>query len=106
MLEGLKRMRESHVIIHAALGQLTAAFLNDPNLHQKVVTFWPSSGGWSSIIFTKNSPLTPIFQKAMKTLMERGIISQLLAEWEGTRIPQVNDQSTEVTGLKANCILK
>ena len=46
----------------------------------------------------RNSPLKPILQKGIRTLIERGIEEQLLKKWEGTGVPVNNKIDTVVLG--------
>ena len=94
--EGLSLIKNERTVIHIAEGALKQYFKDNPYHQQKMKVFSRMPPKAGAIIVTPNSPLKPILQAAFNSLTEAGIKDALLAEWEGSSIPQNDEVETMV----------
>ena len=94
--EGLSLIKNERTVIHIAEGALKQYFKDNPYHQQKLKVFSKMPPKAGAIIVTPNSPLKPILQAAFNSLTESGIKDALLAEWEGSSIPQNDEVETMV----------
>ncbi len=94
--DGLRRMRGGDSALHINEGILRAAFKLNPDLHQEVSVISRYPMLWQSVIFPKDSPLVPIFERATTLLREGGAIKRLQFDWEGRNLPTKSDSDVTV----------
>jgi hypothetical protein len=93
---GLENMKNDRTVFHVQYGLLTSVFKADPFKSQNIETFGKGPFEFYNIIFTKNSPLTPMFWLASRELMQFGVLGRLLANWQGKSIPQTHTVDKQV----------
>ena len=85
--EGLKELEKGQTIMYIDKDILKASFNQDPNSFQRIKIFGASRTinlGW---IFTKNSPLVPLFKQAAMKVLENGEFRRAQLKWNG---PDIN----------------
>ena len=80
--EGLKELEKGLTVMFSTEDQLKASLNQDPNFFQRIRRFGASeiNLGW---IFTKNSPLVPLFKQATMKMIENGEFSRVQLKLKG-----------------------
>ena len=80
--EGLKELERGLTVMFSTEDQLKASLNQDPNFFQRIRRFGASeiNLGW---IFTKNSPLVPLFKQATMKMIENGEFSRVQLKLKG-----------------------
>ena len=93
--EGLKELAKSYTIMYSSDAQLKPALSQHPNSFQKIRTFGASKthAGW---IFTKNSPLVPLFRLAAMEMLENGEFRRVQSKWHGADITSSGEIADEL----------
>ena len=84
--EGLKEMEKGKTIMFTDEKLLKESFNQDPNNSpQRIRTFGAQKNplGW---IFTKNSPLVPLFKQTTMKMVENGEFRRVQLKWHGPNI--------------------
>ena len=83
--DGLNELQKGQTIMFTDNDQLTASFNQDPNSSRRIRTFGAQEIhlGW---IFTKNSPLVPLFKQAALQMLENGEFRRVQLKWKGPDI--------------------
>ncbi len=58
-----------------------------------------------ALIFTKNSPLTPVFKLGTARLRENSVLGQIYSIWEGREVKDSDGASASKTVLSAGQVL-
>ena len=87
MEEGLELIRSGPNVIHANYGELLGYFRANPFFSQNVKVFGKGRAEYFSLVLPFNSPLKPILQKGVNSMIEGGSVDHLLKLWEGKGIP-------------------
>ena len=58
-------------------GILKGYFRNNPFHNQELMVFGREKSTYNALIFTKNSPLAPVFDLGMKMMRETGTVEQV-----------------------------
>ena len=87
--EGLKFLREGQSVIHISERMLKRYFLERPYIQQPVKVFGKGKPEFKTIIVTLNSPLKPIFQFGITSLMQGGASDRVLGKWEGPSLVDI-----------------
>merc|ERR1712083_733025 len=65
---------------------LRGAYYEDPKSIQGIKVFGVSRSEYFNMIFTKHSPLVPLFTEATRRLFERGQFVRTDLKWQGNKI--------------------
>lgn len=87
MEAGLKLIKNGPYVIHANYGELLGYFRANPFFSQNVKVFGKGKAEYFSLVLPFNSPLKPILQKGVNSMIEGGSVDHLLKLWEGKGIP-------------------
>ena len=85
MHAGLNEMKKGHTIMFVNEDQLLHAFNADINSFQGIKTFGASKPLYHGFIFTKNSPLVPLFKKACMKMSSNGQLQRANLKWLGIK---------------------
>ena len=117
MGDGLARIEEQQTIMHIQTGILKGYFKQNPYHVQRLDIFSIMEKTFTTIIFTKNSPLAPLFSRLRNLLRNRiyvelciyfraserirdsGMQSFLSRQWEGDDIDESWPTETETIGI-------
>ena len=94
--EGLKKLSEPRTIFHVVGGMLKGYYKENHKTFPELTIFGATKMKFTNLIFTKNSPLKPIFQKALAKTFERGQHERLVLEWEGRNVPSRQGSETMI----------
>ena len=75
--EGLQKLALDRYILYVSEQNLRGYFMQNPFHSQNLFAFGKERGAYSGLIFTKNSPISAMFQLEISKLRERGIIEQV-----------------------------
>ena len=87
--EGLKSLREGQNVIHISERMLKRYFLERPYVQQPVKVFAKGKPEFKTIIVTLNSPLKPVFEFGIRSLMQGGASDRVLGKWEGPSLVDI-----------------
>ena len=87
--EGLKALQEGQTVIHISERMLKRYFLERPYIQQPIKVFAKAKPEFKTIIVTLNSPLKPIFEFGIRSLMQGGSSDRVLSKWEGPELVEV-----------------
>jgi hypothetical protein len=87
--EGLKSLQEGQNVIHISERMLKRYFLERPYIQQPVKVFAKGKPEFKTIIVTLNSPLKPIFEFGIRSLMQGGASDRVLRKWEGPELVDI-----------------
>ena len=97
--EGLELIKNDQTILHTSDAMLRGAQRRNPSTFPNVKTFEASSTTYSYLIFTKNSPLVPVFSKASLKSFERGQYERVSRYWQGQEISVSSKNSMDTLVL-------
>ena len=84
--EGLKELGKGQTIMLADEDLLKVALNQDPNSFQGIRTFGDMEFHLLGWIFTKNSPLVPLFKQAVMKILENGEFRRVQLKWKGSDV--------------------
>ena len=87
--EGLMALKEGQAVIHISERMLKRYFLERPYIQQPIKVFAKGKPEFKTIIVTLNSPLKPIFEFGIRSLMQGGSSDRVLSKWEGPELVEV-----------------
>ena len=87
--EGLTALKEGQAVIHISERMLKRYFLERPYIQQPIKVFAKGKPEFKTIIVTLNSPLKPIFEFGIRSLMQGGSSDRVLSKWEGPELVEV-----------------
>ena len=90
-LEGFKELQEDKVVMLLQENMMRYTYKTNPHVSPDIQVFDHSNPTFPSIIFPKNSPLTPILKKSMFKMLEDGQSERLLAKWVGAPLKYQQD---------------
>ena len=88
--EGLIRIANERAVMHVFDGMLRGFFRDNPFYQQRLKIFARQKPIFNAIIVNKNSPLKPMFDLGTRFLRENGVIEQMLKDWTGGEIQEVD----------------
>ena len=100
--DGLNELQKGQTIMFTDNDQLTASFNQDPKSFQRIKTFGASRKLITGWIFTKNSPLVPLFKQTAMKMFENGEFTRVHLKWKGPDIAsgkRTDELETEVLGI-------
>ena len=83
---GFEELKKGQTVMFALLDVLRGAYQEDPKSMQGIKFFGVSRSEYFQIIFTKNSPLVPLFNQATMRLFENGQFLRTDFKWQGSKI--------------------
>ena len=87
MEKGLELIKNDQTILHTSDAMLREANRNNPSSFPYVKTISAAlSNSYTHSIFTKNSPLVPVFYKASIKTFEQGQYERITRFWQGQEI--------------------
>ena len=84
--EGFKKLEIGQTIFHIQSGVLKGAMKQSPHLVPNMQTFGGTKPTYYCALFTKNSPLVPLFMKAAIETFENGQYDHISQKWQGADI--------------------
>ena len=93
---GINEIKKGQTILLAADSTLRAEFKENPKSFPNVKTFGTAKPIYKSLMFTKNSPLLPMFRQAITQMIESGQYSRVDLKWKGAKIPQEGAAETMI----------
>ena len=81
--EGLKELEKGQTIMLTPKDLLKVSLNQDPNSFQGIRTFGDMEFHLLGWIFTKNSPLVPLFKQAAMKMFENGEFRRVQLKWKG-----------------------
>ena len=91
--DGLKELEKGQTIMFTDKDILTASFNQDPKNFQRIKTFGASRKLITGWIFTKNSPLVPLFKQSSLKMFENGEFRRAQLKWKGPDI--ISEERTD-----------
>ena len=79
---------DGQTILHAMYSAITGSQVMNPKAIPPIKTFGKTRSSYYNIIFTKNSPLIPLFLKAATKTFESGKYDRISIKWKGRDIIQ------------------
>ena len=96
MEKGLELIKNDQTILHTSDALLREANRNNPSSFPYVKTISAAlSNSYTHIIFTKNSPLVPVFYKASIKTFEQGQYERITRFWQGQEISVLSKNSVD-----------
>ena len=83
---GIKELKKGQTVMFAQTDVLRGAYQEDPKSIQGMKLFGASMSEYYQFIFTKNSPLVPLFNQATTRLFENGHFLRTDFKWQGNKI--------------------
>ena len=83
---GIEELKKGQTVMVALTDVLRGAYQEDPKSIQGIKLFGVSASEYFKLIFTKNSPLVPLFNQATTTLFENGQFLRTDFKWQGNKI--------------------
>ena len=84
--EGFEKLEKGQIVLHATSGILRGAIKSDPKSAPEIMTFGAKKSTYYNAVFTKDSPLVPIFMKAVTQTFENGQYDHIALNWQGGEI--------------------
>ena len=85
--DGFLKLQKGKVVMHAIMAMAKGTHRSDPySTPPNIKIFGPSKSSYYNLIFTKNSPLLPMFKKATITSFETGKYNRISLKWQGDEI--------------------
>ena len=86
---GIKEItRKSQTILMADESLVKGEYIENPKSFPAIKTFGGAKPYYGCFIFTKNSPLLPMFRRAATQLIESGQYLRIDSKWKGSKIPE------------------
>ena len=83
---GFEELKKGQTVLFSVLDVLRGAYQEDPKSMQGIKLFGVSRSEYFNLIFTKNSPLVPLFNQATTRLFENGQFLRTDFKWKGNKI--------------------
>ena len=83
---GIEELKKGQTVMFAQTDVLRGAYQEDPKSIQGIKLFGVSVSEYYQLIFTKNSPLVPLFNQATTRLFENGHFLRTDFKWQGNKI--------------------
>ena len=98
---GLARLKNPKTIVHSSDATLRGFHQQSPAKFPSIKTFGQTSTFYFYLIFTKNSPLAPMFLQESRLTWERGEHQRLEQFWKGRDISKLQKSELDTTVLSA-----
>ena len=95
MENGLELIKNDRTILHTTDAKIRAANQRNPSTFPYVKTLSAATTSFSNLIFTKNSPLVPVFSKASLKTFEQGQNKRITSSWQGQEISALSKNSVD-----------
>ena len=79
-------MKKGQTVLHALSAILRGANKADPSSVPPIKTFGAKKSTYFTMLFTENSPLVPLFTKAVTKTFETGQYDRIAVKWQGADI--------------------
>ena len=83
---GIKELKKGQTVMFAQTDVLRGAYQEDPKSIQGIKLFGASMSEYYQFIFTKNSPLVPLFNQAVVSMFQNGQYERTDLKWKGAEI--------------------
>ena len=83
---GFEELKKGQIVMFIQTDVLRGAYYEDPKSMQGIKLFGVSRSEYFKLIFTKNSPLVPLFNQATTRLFENGQFLRTDFKWKGNKI--------------------
>ena len=83
---GIKKLSDDNTIMHGLDVMLRGTFQENPYDLPDIKLFGKTRPKFYCLMLTKNSPLTPIFMKAITRTTEQGVLDRMAVSWTGPPI--------------------
>ena len=94
--KGLELIKNDRTILHVSDAMLRGANRKNPSTFPYVKTLSVStSDNFDNLMFTKNSPLVPVFSKGARKTFERGQHERITKLWQGQEISALSKSSVD-----------
>lgn len=100
ILNALNRVQEDRTVMYTTDVALGGARRSNPSDYPPLQTFGDIQTRLASVIFTKNSPLKPLFSRVILKGFESGQYDRLASQWQGDLNVKL-DQTTDMKILTA-----
>ena len=95
--DGFRKLDEkSQVVMHALDAMAKGSHKSDPHSTPYIKSFASSKSSYYNLIFTKNSPLLPMFKKAATESFETGQYDRISLKWQGDEISSFDDNDKDL----------
>ena len=93
---GLNEIKKGQTVLLTADSKMRGEFMENPKSFPTIKTFGTAKSVYKSLMFTKNSPLLPMFRRASFQLIESGQYSRIDLKWKGSKIPEEGAAETMI----------
>ena len=83
---GFEELKKGQTVLHALSAILRGANKADPKSVPPIKTFGAKKSTYFNMLFTENSPLVPVFMKAVTKTFETGQYDRIAVKWQGADI--------------------
>ena len=97
--DGYKRLKQGKVVMRVEEGSLRYSNNEDPKSTPNIKMFGIEKYRYPGNLFTKNSPLVPIFKKAATNAFGKGYYTKIVAKWMGGKIKSQRQTETMVLSI-------
>ena len=105
MENGLELIKNDRTILHTTDAKIRAANQRNPSTFPYIKTIsGQATTSFSNLIFTKNSPLVPVFSKASIKTFEQGQYERIASSWQGQEISALSKNSVDTMILTSGQI--
>ena len=102
---GLELIKNDQTILHTTDAKIRAANQRNPSTFPYIKTIpGQATTSFSNLIFTKNSPLVPVFSKASIKTFEQGQYERIASSWQGQEISALSKNSVDTMILTSGQI--
>ena len=92
----IKEIKKGQTVFLTNDSQLRGKYKENPKSFPTIKTFGTAKSIYKSLMFTKNSPLLPMFRRAVTQLIESGQYSRIDLKWKGYKIPEEGAAETMI----------
>ena len=93
--KGLELIKNDRTILYTSDAFLRGANRRNPSNFPYVKTLSAGTSSFTNLIFTKNSPLVPVFSKASIKTFEQGQYERITRFWQGQEISALSKNSVD-----------
>ena len=99
ILTGIKKLSDDYTVMHGLDVMLRGAIQEHPYDLPDIKLFGKTRPKFYCLMLTKNSPLTPIFMKAITRTTEQGVLDRMAVSWTGPPITYSGEVYTKLRNL-------
>ena len=97
--EGFEKLKEGKIVMQEFLSFVRSTYKANPNTVPSVKIFGAGKDTYFGPLFTRNSPLIPMFKKAAAKTLENGVYKRSSFKWVGSEMKSEEAVDTMVLSI-------